>query len=137
MTAILSYRDLQIWQKAIAFTKQIYVTCATLPKEEIYGLASQMKRSSVSIAANIAEGHARASTKDYLRFLNIAYSSLAEVETHLILSCELQLISEDRLEEMLALSAEIGRMLNGLRRSLEAKITDPRTPNPEPLELCS
>jgi four helix bundle protein len=118
---IKNYRDLQVWQKAMQFTKKVYITASNLPHDERYGLSSQMKRSAVSISANIAEGHSRNSTKDFIRFLNIAYGSLSETETHLILAKELNMASTTDLEELLIASEEIGRMLTGLKRSLEAK----------------
>jgi four helix bundle protein len=117
-----------VWQKAMAFTKAVYFATTGFPKDEQYGLSSQLKRSAVSVAANIAEGHARSTTGDYIRFLNIAYSSLAEAETHLLLAHEHDMLPKDALEPLLLLSSEIGRMLNGLRKSLKP---ESRTLNPE------
>jgi four helix bundle protein len=131
--SIRSYRDLVAWQKAIALAKAVYIACESFPKNETYGLSSQVKRSVVSVAANLAEGHSRETTRDFLRFINIAYGSLSETETHLILANELGMISMQSLEDMLEQSAEIGRILNGLSRSLKEKLTDPRPLTPEPL----
>lgn len=116
--AIKSYRDLAIWQKAIQLAKEIYTTTSSLPLDEKYGLSLQVKRSVVSIAANIAEGHGRGGQKEFLRYLNIAYASLAETETHLILAYELSMIPSVALEILLERSAELGRMINGMKRSI-------------------
>lgn len=117
--SVKSYRDLTVWQKAIALTKRIYLACESFPPDERFGLSSQIKRSAVSVGANLAEGHARATTREYLRFINIAYSSLAETETHVILAYELDMLSGETMESLPEDCATIGRMLNGLRNKLE------------------
>lgn len=140
MTIVQSYRDLNVWKKSIQFIKAIYIESAAFPKHEQYGLTKQMQRSAVSIAADIAEGHARQSTKEFLYFLNVAYGSLAETETHLVIASELGFLPIEKLNSILESSAEIGRMLNGLVRALKAKINpDPRALSPAPsLEnLCN
>lgn len=91
------------------------------PKKETFGLASQLQRAAVSIAANISEGHARQHTKEFLQSLNIAYGSLAEVETHILIAERLKYIDTSQSMKLLEKTTEIGRMLNGLRRSLENK----------------
>jgi four helix bundle protein len=116
--AIKSYRDLAIWQKAIHLAKEVYDATSTLPLDEKYGLSVQVKRSVISIAANITEGHGRGGQKEFLRYLNIAYASLAETETHLILAHELSMISSLTLEMLLERSAKLGRMINGMKRSI-------------------
>ena len=88
------------------------------PKNELYGLGSQIQRSAVSVPANIAEGNERQHTREYLRHLSIAYSSLAELETHLEIAKRLGYMTEDNLRDLLASTNEIGRMINGLRNSL-------------------
>ena len=120
--SVQSYRQLIVWQKAISLAKQCYQVTRSFPKEELFGLTSQIRRASASVPANIAEGQGRSHTKEYLNHLSIARGSLFEVETHLILSQEVGLLSKENLAELLMLSDEIGRMLSGLRKSLEAKL---------------
>jgi len=97
-----------------------YKLTRLLPKTEVYGLSSQIQRAAVSIPANIAEGHGREHLGDYLRHLSIASGSLAELETHLVISERLGLISRNDLEPVLALAEEVSRMLAGLTRKLKA-----------------
>ncbi|CAN5307904.1 four helix bundle protein [soil metagenome] len=111
--AIRSYRDLEVWQKAMDLAVECYRVTAGLPKSEMYGLTSQIRRAAASVAANIAEGRGRRSTRDFRRFLDIAYGSLLEAETHAILAHRLGYIEKDALNGILDSSAEIGRMLNG------------------------
>src|SRR5579862_4028894 len=101
MAKVQSYRDLIVWQKAMALTKRIYVYTRSFPKEEVYGLTSQIRRASVSISANIAEGQARNSTGEFLQFLGIAKGSLAELETLLMLSKELDLLKVNEFEVLM------------------------------------
>ena len=86
-TMIKSFRELVIWQRSIEFTEEIYKITRILPREETYGLISQLRRAAVSIPSNIAEGYSRASRNDYLNFLSMAMGSLAEVQTQLLI-CE-------------------------------------------------
>lgn len=133
--SIQSYRDLDVWKKSIILVKECYLLTGQLPKTETYGIASQLRRSAVSISANIAEGRSRSSTREFLRFLDIAYGSLAETETHLIIAQELGYFTEDTVNRILIQCAEIGRMLNGLMKTLKLKLVPaPRPLNPEPLE---
>ena len=117
-----NYRDLQVWQKAMQLAEDIYRTTESFPNRETYALANQLQRAAVSIPSNIAEGHARSSTKDYLRFTSIAQGSLAEAETQLELAQRLGYIQTPELESLLSDTNEIGRMLHGLRTSLNAKL---------------
>ncbi len=116
-----SYRDLEVWQKAMNLVVDCYQMTKGFPKSEVFGLASQLQRAAVSIAANIAEGRARQHTKEFLQHISIAYGSLAEMETHIHIAKRLSYISEDQMQEMLKKASEIGRMLNGLRKSLHNK----------------
>ena len=84
-----NYRDLKVWQKSYTFCLQIYQETRKLPNEEKFGLTSQIRRSAVSIPSNIAEGYGRKTTADYLRFLSIAYGSLCELETQIMLAGDL------------------------------------------------
>jgi four helix bundle protein len=117
-----SYRELKVWQLGMQLAKEVYVLTRNFPKSEIYGLSSQLQRSAVSIPANIAEGHAKESTKDFLRHISITQGSLAETETHLILAEFLGYADPDTIAQLLNLCTEERKMLSGLRRSLQAKL---------------
>jgi len=99
-----------------------YQMTATFPKSEVYGLSSQIQRASVSLPANIAEGHQRQHSKEFLQFLSIASGSLAELETHIYIAGRLGYVDEKHLNNLLDKTSEIGRMVNGLRRSIKKKI---------------
>ncbi len=99
-------------------TKAIYDSTRQWPKEETYGLTSQIRRAAVSVPANIAEGQARLGTGEFIQFLGVARGSLAELETLLLLSSDLGYTTLDAAEDLLSDCAEIGRLLNGLLRSL-------------------
>lgn len=131
--SIKSYRDLDVWKKSVLLVTAVYRTTANFPKEEVYGLTSQIKRSAVSVPSNIAEGRGKRSTRDFIRFLNIAYGSLCELETQLIIANNLTLLKTMDLEILLEASSEIARMLNGLINSLEDKLasSESRILNPE------
>ena len=118
-----SYRDLEVWQKSMDLVVECYQITKKFPKAEIYGLTSQLQRAAVSIPANIAEGRERQYTKEFLQHLSIAYGSLAELETHLQIAQRLDYLDMNHLKQMLDKTAEVGRMLNGLRKSLEKKGT--------------
>lgn len=119
---IKSYKDLIVWQKAMNIAKGIYIIVGRLPKEEVYALSSQMRRAAVSIPSNIAEGHTRNSTKEYLQFLAIANGSRAELETQLLLGVEIGYFLPYEIAELTEQLEEVGKMLNTLKKSL--------TPNP-------
>jgi four helix bundle protein len=113
-----SYRDLEVWQKAMTVAKMVYQATAGFPGEEKFGLVNQMRRAAVSIPSNIAEGHARSSTVEFQRFLSIAMGSVAELETQVILSYELGYLADENQQELLKELDDIGKMLRGLYRSL-------------------
>lgn len=117
-----SYRDLTVWQKSIELVKYIYQLTQNFSADEKFGLVSQMRRAAVSIPSNIAEGQARRTTGDYIRFVSIAEGSLAELDTQLILSLELSYCSKANTKEIFLLMAEVRKMLNALRISLTARI---------------
>ena len=119
--SVLSYRDLVVWQEGMQLAKMVYQHTNTFPKQEIYGLVSQLRRCSVSIPSNIAEGHARTSTLDYLRHISIAMGSLAELETQVILSQELGYVDEQTANAMLSHSDILGKRLRSLANSLKIK----------------
>ena len=115
---IKSYRDLIVWQKSMDLVKEIYSITKALPKEEQYGLTSQIRRSSISIPSNIAEGYGRHSTNDYLRFLQITSGSLYELQTQLEISLNLNFLSKKTFEKIYEQSREIERMLCSLIRKV-------------------
>jgi four helix bundle protein len=118
---IKSYRDLIVWQKSMQLVTRVYLKTKTLPKEELYGLGSQMRRSSVSIPSNIAEGYGRNSTNDYLRFLQIASGSLYELQTQLEICMNLEYFSKEDFENIYEQSREIERMLSSLIKKVGSK----------------
>jgi four helix bundle protein len=121
---IQSYRDLIVWQKAMALSVLCYGITKTFPKDETYGMVSQIRRASVSIPANIAEGHGREHTRSFVQFLRIAQGSLKELETHLLLAERVELVHSDALVQIYSNADEIGRMLRALIRSLQEKLGD-------------
>lgn len=117
----MKYEDLIVWQKAMDLVTDIYKVTATFPADERFGLTSQIRRAAVSIPSNIAEGHGRKSTGAYLNHLSIAHGSLMEVETQLQISARLEFIGSNSLSDLISKTNEIGKMLNGLIRSLSTK----------------
>ena len=120
------HRDLKVWQKAMGLVTAVYKLTTSFPKNETYGLASQMQRAAVSVPSNIAEGHGLKQTQAYLRHLAIANGSLAELETQLEIAARLG-YSSTEVKVLIEMASEVGRMLAGLRRSLQ-----PRRDAPEP-----
>ena len=125
---VRSYRDLKVWQLAMQLTERGYRMTDGFPARETYGLTSQIRRAAVSVPSNIAEGHARDSTKEYLRFLSVAQGSLAELETQVELSRRLGFTTEPDTMDVLNKSAEVGRMLAGLQKSLMTKLAPGSVP---------
>ena len=119
---IRSYRDLVVWQKAMSLVELVYRIAKSFPDDERFALVSQLKRASVSVPSNIAEGYGRHSTSDYIRFLQIALGSLYEIETQLELSVRLKFILSDEVKEALDLCSEIEKMLVALVLTLRTKI---------------
>src|SRR3954454_24523888 len=113
-----NYRELIVWQRAIQLVKSIYKVSAGFPKEELYGLASQIRRAAVSVPSNIAEGQARRTTGEFRHFLSQAEGSLAEVDTQLILAVELGFVTAERTIQASELLVECQRMLSALRTKL-------------------
>ena len=113
-----SYKDLVAWQKAMHLAGEIYQATQALPRDELYGLANQLRRDSDSVPSNIAEGQARLSTGEFRQFLGNARGSLMEVETQVLLARELGYLERDGSESLLGAAAEVGRILNGLLNSL-------------------
>jgi four helix bundle protein len=113
-----NYKDLVVWQKGIALAKAIYQLTARFPSEEKFGLIAQMRRATVSIPSNIAEGQARHTTGEFIQFISHAEGSTAELETQLILCVELGFTVKEKTTNEFILLDDIRRMLNGLRRKL-------------------
>jgi S23 ribosomal protein. len=105
------FTDLIVWQKAMALAADIYKITKSLPKDEIYGLVSQMRRAAVSIPSNIAEGYARYHTKEYTNFLSMALGSAAELETQLYLCINLEFLEKEITENSLNILKEVSKML--------------------------
>jgi len=121
MSEIKSYKDLLIWQKGIEIVCMTYKLVSNFPKDELYALSSQIKRSSVSIPSNIAEGYGRQSTQSYMQFIKIARGSLCELETQLLVAKKLDFIKDEKL--FLELSSQIieeSKMLNSFLNKLES-----------------
>jgi four helix bundle protein len=119
--AFQSYRDLEVWQVGVDIAVACYELTRSFPPDERFGLISQIRRAATSIPANIAEGHGRASTQDFIRFCRFAQGSLKEVETHLIVATRVEAVCPTDVESLLTDTDRLGRMLRGLIRSLEAR----------------
>lgn len=113
------FRRLTVWEKAHALTLEIYKSTATFPREEMFGITSQMRRSSASIAANIAEGCGRTGNGEFHRFLNAAAGSAMELEYFLLLSCDLRLLPKASYEDLNADVREVERILASLIRKVD------------------
>ncbi len=118
------YKDLISWQKSMQLAVEVYQLTQLLPKEETYGLSSQLRRAAVSVSSNIAEGYGRESTPEYARFLKIARGSMYETETQLYLCETLGFLTKAEIAPALSLCAEIGRMLNTMLRRLQTQINN-------------
>lgn len=118
---VSSYRDLQVWRGALDLAEAIYETTAHWPREERFGLVSQIRRAAVSVASNIAEGAARRSTGEFLQFIGMARGSLAEADTQLLLAQRLGYVPKADAVALLAASEEISRMLVALAGALSRR----------------
>ena len=116
--SLKSYKELKVWQKAIELAITIYKVTRNFPKEELYGLTSQIRRSAFAIPANIAEGYSRRYLAEYIQFLRIAFSSGAELETHLLIANKVKLLTKEDFEKLNNQLTEIMRMLNVLMDKL-------------------
>ena len=115
---IKTFRDLIVWRKALVFVSAVYRVSRAFPKDELYGLVSQIRRCAVSIPSNIAEGFGRRSTGDYIRFLQMSAGSLCELQTQLEIARNVQYLSEEAYNELYDSSREIERLLSSLIKSL-------------------
>lgn len=119
---IVTFKDLEVWKKAMNLVEQVYKLTSTFPQEEKYGLVSQMRRSVISIPSNIAEGKLRGSRKDYCRFLFNAFGSGGELETQLEIALRLRYVEVSKIQEVILDLEILMRMLN----SLIAKLSEPK-----------
>jgi four helix bundle protein len=111
--------------------QRVYCMTRCFPKHEVFGLSSQMQRAAVSIPANLAEGHTRGTTKEFLRYVTISHGSLAELETMFLVARDLQYIDAENYNQLAALCESTGKMLSALRRALIKKLHSQKSPNPK------
>lgn len=121
--SVRPHKNLKVWQLSIEFIPIVYQITKSLPDDEKFGLTSQIKRAAVSIPANIAEGAAKNSTKDFIRFLYISMCSLSELDTHFEIALKLNFITEKDYQTLISESDKISALLNGLINSLKKQIT--------------
>ena len=120
---IKSYQDLIVWQKSVLLVTDIYTITKTFPQDERFGITSQLNRAAVSIPTNIAEGWGRETSKNYLQFLRISRGSIMEVQTLLIIAKNLNYISEEKFDILKNKTEEVGKILQGLIKSINEKIS--------------
>lgn len=116
-----SYRELRVWSAGIRLVKDVYRASSQFPGDERFGLTSQIRRAAVSVPSNIAEGHEREGTREFLHHLSIALASLAEVETQLEIAHELEFLDEETHRSLLADCGELGKQMNRLRAALRSR----------------
>ena len=121
--SLLHYRELIAWQKSMALVRAVYALSREFPRDERFGLTSQIRRAAVSVPSNVAEGQGRDSTKEFMHHLSIAYGSLMEVKTQVLIGQDLGYLEKETVSTFLQESAETGRIINGLMRSLRRKLT--------------
>lgn len=130
--SISHFRELEVWQLAMMLARQVYSITAEFPREQRYGLSSQVQRSAVSIPSNIAEGNARAGTRDYARFISVAQGSCAELQTQLLLASDLGLGGASEIQDALETCDRVGQMLLRLHQALSRKLeAESRVPSSE------
>jgi four helix bundle protein len=118
---VKSFRELLVWQRAIELTLEIYKLTKTFPKEELFGLTSQVRRAAVSVASNIAEGQGRKTTGEFVQFLCVARGSNAEVQTQLVIARGLGYANEASIARCEALALEVAKMLSGLLKTVSSE----------------
>jgi four helix bundle protein len=118
MSEINSHRDLLVWQQAMDLTARVYELTRDWPREEIYGLTAQARRSAVSVCANIAEGYGRENRGSYVQFLKMAQGSLKELETHLMIALRIGIDRDERIARPLEECESVGKLLRSLIRKL-------------------
>jgi four helix bundle protein len=120
--SVQTYRDLEVWQFSMDLVEQCYRLSRKFPKEELFGITSQIRRAAVSVPSNIAEGQGRDHTREFLKSLSIARGSLMELETQLLICVRIDLLYEDAVKPQLDRTDRISRMLTGLRKALEKRL---------------
>jgi four helix bundle protein len=115
------YSELVAWQRAMDLVEAVYKATTVLPKEELFGLTSQLRRAAVSVPSNIAEGQGRRSKNDFHRFLAIAHGSLRELETQVLIAGRLAYLQQPEVAQLMSLAAQVGRLITGLSNSLTAQ----------------
>lgn len=128
--AYQKYTELEVWKKARTFASHIYLLTAKFPKEETYGLTSQIRRCAVSVPSNIAEGSGRQHAKETVQFLTIARGSLYEFETQLYISKDIDIISDEQLNSCLTEIETIGKLINGYIRYVSLTVQQPNNQHP-------
>lgn len=118
MAKVRNYTELIAWQKAMDLTEAVYKSTQDFPREELYGLTSQLRRAAVSVSSNVAEGQGRWSTAEFVHHLSIAHGSLRELETQVLLAGRLGYLKKSQMTDLMDRSSEVGRLLNGLSNSL-------------------
>ena len=124
-TRCKSYKDLIVWQKAMALAVEVHHITRRFPRHEVFGLAGQLRRAAVSVPSNVAEGSARRTTRDLTAFLHVARGSVAELETQLLLARAVGYLDEAALASLSPKLDEVGRLLNGLIASLRRRSRSP------------
>ena len=119
MAEYKTFKELEVWIKSRAFVKEIYILTKDFPKEEVYGLSSQMRRSAVSVPSNFAEGYGRQYKKESLQFFHIARGSLYELETQLFIAADLLYLKDSKLTQMILQLDECKKLLSGLMKYFE------------------
>jgi len=115
---IKSFRDLMIWQRGINLVKEVYKETNNFPKEELYGLTNQIRRSAISIPSNISEGHIRQHRAEFRQYLSIALGSLAELETQILIARELNYIPNENSDNLIDQMGTLGKIIRGLMKKL-------------------
>jgi four helix bundle protein len=121
VATVRSYRDLIVWQKAMALAALCYAKTRSFPRSEAFGLTAQIRRAAASIPANIAEGNGRENTGSYIQFLRVSQGSLKELETHVLLAQTVELMNKPDAEQLLEMSEEVGKLLRSLIRALQER----------------
>jgi four helix bundle protein len=127
---VSSFRDLRVWRAGIELVEVVYRLTADFPRSEMYGLAAQMQRAAVSVPSNIAEGHTRSYTREYVHHVAIAHGSLAELETQIEIALRLGYLQADQGAALLECSASLSRQLNALRIALTERLPKSQIPDP-------
>jgi len=120
---MFAHKKLDVWKDSMILVEDVYLLTSDFPKSELFGLSSQIRRSAVSVPANISEGAARNKPKEFIRFIRISYGSLSELETHLEISYRLKFINQNKFMNLQKKITKISAQLSGLIRSIEKKIT--------------